>query len=89
MIANNTYSNEISSYWNLIKDVKDDIKIKLITLLSESLSRSVERHNPVVSDSTADFINSVYGAWHSPQSAEEFIEIISEGKTSKGPVSFD
>lgn len=89
MIVNNTYSNEISSYWNLIKDVKDDIKIKLITLLSESLSRSSERRSIVVSDSTADFVRNVYGAWQSPQSAEEFINTINEGKSCKDPVSFD
>ena len=89
MIANNAHSNEISGYWNLIKDVKGDIKIRLITLLSQSLSRSVERHDIYFSDSTIDFIKSVYGAWHSSQSAEEFIEMITEGKSCKNPVSFD
>lgn len=89
MIANNTYSKEISNYWNLIKDVKDDIKIRLITLLSESLSHSIERRDNTVSDSTADFIKNVYGTWHSPQTAEEFIEMISDAKTCKDPVSFD
>lgn len=89
MIANTTHSAEISTYWNLIKDVKDDIKIRLITLLSESLSHSSERNGKIVSDRTADFINNVYGAWKSPETAEEMISIISEGKSCKEPISFE
>lgn len=88
MIANNTIS-ETNTYWNIIKDVKDEVKLRLITLLSESLTRSVKEKETVVSDRTADFLKNVYGSWKGPESAEEIIAIINDNKSCKNPVSFD
>lgn len=89
MIATNHNNAEITSYWNLIKDVKDDIKIRLITLLSESLSRSLVREHNEVSARTNEFIDNIYGSLKGPDTAEELIAIINENKSCKAPVSFD
>lgn len=88
MIANNT-TLETNTYWNIIKDVKDEVKLRLITLLSESLTRSVREKETVVSDRTADFLKNVYGSWKGPETAEEIIAVINDSKSCKNPVSFD
>lgn len=91
MIANNPYAVETSTYWNLIKDVKDEIKIRLITLLSESLTNTLTVKVPVKDkdEATEAFIKKYYGAWKGSESADDIIAKISEGKTCKDPVSFD
>lgn len=91
MMSENTYSAETSNYWNIIKDVKDEIKIRLITLLSESLANSLTVKTPAKGkeDDTEKFIKKYYGVWQSQQTPEEIMDIIKEGRTSKDPVSFD
>lgn len=87
MIHTNSNIIETSTYWDIIKDVKDEVKIRLITLLSESLSRSVE--NKKRCDRTEDFITKFYGAWKDSDSAEDIIQAINKNKSCKPPVSFD
>lgn len=89
MITTNPYTSETTTYWNIIKNVKDEVKIRLITLLSESLSRSVERDETIDKNHTDEFIAKFYGAWKDSESAEDIIASINSGKTSKNPVSFD
>lgn len=89
MIKTNPYTSETTTYWNIIKNVKDEVKIRLITLLSESLSRSVERTETINKNRTNEFIKKFYGAWKGSETAEDIIAAINSGKTSKDPVSFD
>lgn len=88
MITTNPYTGETTTYWNMIKDVRDEVKIRLITLLSESLSRSAESSRNS-SNYTEKFLMKTYGAWTGDGSDEEIIARINEGKTSKDPVSFN
>lgn len=71
MITTNPYTSETTTYWNIIKDVKDEVKIRLITLLSESLSRSVERTETIDKNRTNEFIEKFYGAWKGSETAED------------------
>lgn len=91
MVTGNTYNAETSVYWNLIKDVKDEIKIRLITLLSESLTNTLTVRMPSKDkdEATEKFLNKYYGAWKGSEPTEVIIERINEGKTSKPPVSFN
>lgn len=76
-------------YWNLIKDVSDEIKLELITLLSQSLlsRRSKSENSDKVK--TKEFLNRFYGAWQGDENADSLIEIIRDGRKSKDPISFD
>lgn len=78
---------ETAAYWNLIKDVKDEVKIRLIMLLSKSLANSA-RHVDSGMDETDSFIKKFYGAWKGPETAEEIIATINEGKSCGDPVQF-
>lgn len=60
-------------YWNLLKGLSSDIKVKLINRLSESLVRKEEKSN----DSAMSF----YGAWNDDERSAE--EIIDEIRTSR------
>jgi len=85
----NPYAIETATYWNMIKDVRDEVKIRLITLLSESLSDSAENNRDATGNRTDKFLMKTYGAWTGDGTAEAIIAGINEGKTCKGPVSFD
>ncbi|MBD5355828.1 MAG: hypothetical protein HDR88_02325 [Bacteroides sp.] len=85
MISTNSYEEEVNSYWDLIKNLKSEVKLRLITLLSQSLSRSMDKaHSP-----NDEFINKIYGACDDDHSTEEILRDINEHKTCKTPISFD
>lgn len=77
---------EVSKLWNIIKDTTNDIKLKLITLLSESI---IEKSNTMeTADSISEtdiFLKKFYGAWESNLSAEQLIHAIKENKSCKEP----
>lgn len=57
-------------------------------IVNNTYSKEISE-NSTDSDRTTNFINNVYGAWKSPETAEELISVISEGKSCKDPISFD
>lgn len=85
MISTNSYEEEVNSYWDLIKNLKSEVKLRLITLLSQSLSRSMDKTH----SSDDEFLNKIYGAWDDDRSTEEILRDINEHKTCKTPISFD
>lgn len=85
MISTNSYEEEVNSYWNLIKNLKSEVKLHLITLLSQSLSRSMDKAH----SSDDEFLNKIYGAWDDDRPTEEILRDINEHKTCKTPISFD
>ncbi len=66
-------ANVIDSYWELLRDLSMDIKLKLISKLSNSILEGKTKD-----DTTASLADKFYGAWKDNKSAEELIEIIHE-----------
>lgn len=90
MATSTHYSIETSTYWNLIKNVSYEVKIRLITLLSESLlTEAVDMPQEHGSDKTNKFLKKFYGSWRDGESAEEIIRKINDRRSSKEPISFD
>lgn len=90
MATSTHYSIETSTYWNLIKNVSDEVKIRLITLLSESLlTEAVDKSKVHGSDKTDKFLKKFYGSWRDGDSTEDIINKINDRKSSKEPISFD
>ncbi len=83
----NPYIAETNIYWNMLKNVRNEVKIRLITLLSQSITE-VETSTDT-SDDTKIFLSKFSGAWKGSDSAEEIISVINDGRNSKNPVSFD
>ena len=84
-----TYNDETFIYWNLIKNVSKEVKLRLITLLSQSLTNDSEKPKKTDKKATEDFIAKYCGAWTGDATAEDIIDIIQRGKTCKDPISFD
>lgn len=64
-------SFSIDTYWDMLKDLSTDIKLKLIARLSNSI---VE--NKVEEDSNELLADRFYGVWKDDKSAEELINEI-------------
>ncbi|MDE6336013.1 MAG: hypothetical protein K2L34_05545 [Muribaculaceae bacterium] len=82
----NTHIEDIPLSWPLIKNVSDEEKIRLITLLSQSLSQKSRRSDKAV---TRQFLDKYYGAWKGAATAEEVIDAIRSDRTYREPISFD
>ncbi len=63
----------IDSYWELLRDLSMDLKLKLISKLSNSILEGKTKD-----DATTRLADRFYGAWKDDKSAEELIEIIHE-----------
>lgn len=63
------YNSNISMYWNIIKNLNSDMKLDLISRLSESLRKKKN----LAADNAAD---KFYGAWEDDKSADELAEEI-------------
>lgn len=87
MSSNATSIRIADTYWNFLKNLNSDIKIRLIEKLSASLKNSSTFNSQ--ENRTEEFIRKFNGAWTGDESAEEIIKNISELKSSKEPVSFD
>lgn len=87
----NTYSMnaEAEGYWKLLKNVRSEVKLRLITLLSQSVIDETANHRANSTDDTKDFIARFSGAWHGDDTAENIITVIHEGRQCKNPISFD
>ncbi len=89
MITLKSYTPEVATYWNLIKDVKAEVKVRLISMLSESLLTSAKPSVTAADGRTRAFVDRFYGAWHSDKPAEDIIATINRDKSSAAPISFD
>ena len=89
MSRTNTYCVETDAYWNLIKNAADEVKLRLITLLSQSLTTNARKSMHSDKEETERFLSKYCGAWHGNESAEEIIGVIKSVRSCKEPISFD
>lgn len=74
------------TYWEMLKSLNDDIKLRLVTRLTASVvaGKTVQR------DKTEEMIKKHLGVWKDKRSAEMIIKDMYEGRKSiKEPLSFD
>lgn len=65
-----------NSYWELLKSLSDDVKLRLATRLTASVVKSKEEP----ANQTEEMLDKYCGAWTGEQTAEEIIENISLGR---------
>lgn len=66
--------NITDSYWDLLKNLNKDIKLKLIAKLTDSLLNEEKTKAP------ANLADKYYGAWKDDSSAEELIDKIRDSR---------
>lgn len=81
-IAVNT---ELNRYWGYIQNASDEIKLKLISMLSLSIADKENRSNL----QEYDDIRSIFGLWTGNESAEKIIANIKSHPSIKNPPVFD
>lgn len=89
MQTTNTYKEETATYWSLLKNLSDEVKLRLITLLSQSMTRNTKKKTKSDKEATKEFLSEFYGAWEGDKTAEEIIAEIRSNRTYRNPVSFD
>lgn len=77
------YSPNVDTYWNLIKNLDADMKIDLISLLSDSIRK---KEKPAANN-TADrfygaWIDEFAGRWEDDRTTEQIVSDIREARTS-------
>lgn len=75
-VTPNIEYSESSKYWNLLKDLSEDVKIELISKLSTSLLKKREQEN------IPNWASEFSGAWKDSRTAEEIIEDVRNARTS-------
>lgn len=74
------------TYWEMLKSLNDDIKLRLATRLTASVVAGKEARK----DTTEEMIKKHVGSWKDERSAEEIIKDIYTGRNStKAPLNFD
>lgn len=74
------------TYWEMLKSLSDDIKLRLAT----RLTASVITGKKVRKDKTEEMIEKHLGAWKDERSAEEIVkDLYAERQSIKKPLSFD
>lgn len=85
MATTDIHKKQTSIYWRLLRNLSDEVKIGLISLLSKSL-----RKKPAEASDTTDlFLEKFYGKWKGNASADEVISAIYETRSSRDPMSFE
>ncbi|MCH5240612.1 MAG: hypothetical protein J1F38_10345 [Muribaculaceae bacterium] len=87
MIVAKPNESLVQGYWNSIKNAPSEIKLKLISLLTESLVDVLSDNENINDKKSLSLLHEVCGSWEGPESAEELIEIIREKRTSRPPLS--
>ena len=77
----------VEGYWNSIKNAPSEIKLKLISLLTESLTEVLTSNLKNNDNESLSLLHEVCGSWQGSESPEELIEIIREKRTSRPPVA--
>lgn len=79
---------KINQYWSFIKDAPTEVKLRLITLLSESLAEMTSRLTlKKEEDQKLKLLNEITGSWKGPESPEEIIHLIRENRSCKPPIN--
>lgn len=74
------------TYWEILKSLNDDIKLRLATRLTASVVASKKADR----DNTEEMIKKHVGKWKDDRSAEEIIKDIYSGRNgTKAPLNFD
>lgn len=74
------------TYWEMLKSLNDDIKLRLATRLTASVVAGKEARK----DTTEEMIMKHVGSWKDDRSAEEIIKDIYAGRSSiKAPLNLD
>ena len=69
-------SPDISIYWNMLKNLNEDIKLELISKLSASLLASNKK------EQAENWASIFSGAWEDSRDAEEIVSDIRNARTS-------
>lgn len=93
MATTYSYKLEAESYWRLLKNTSNEVKLRLITLLSQSMTENSDKNSSIIDNSdqkrTDRFIAKFAGAWKGDETAERIVEVIKDGRTCREPISFD
>lgn len=74
------------TYWEMLKSLNDDIKLRLATRLTASVIAGKDARK----DRTDEMIEKHLGKWKDERSAEDIIKDIYAGRNSiKAPLNFD
>lgn len=73
-IALNTNRQAALTYWQNLKDLRQDVKLELIALLASSLTNTPKK------EETKEWANKYCGAWKDDKSAEELTKEIRESR---------
>jgi len=69
-------SPNISIYWNMLKNLNEEVKLELISKLSASLLNSKQK------EQTENWASSFSGAWEDSRDAEDIISDIRNVRTN-------
>ena len=72
MITAKLNDSLIQGYWNSVKNAPSEIKLKLISLLAESLAEVLSSDN-INNKNSLSLLYEICGSWDGPESAEELI----------------
>lgn len=73
------------TYWNMLKDASDTVKIELISLISGSMIRKERLSSSV---ETRNMLAKYAGMWGEDESADEIMTTIRENRTIREPIIF-
>lgn len=79
---------EVDSYWRIIKDASNEVKLRLISMLSESMTTHSE-FSGRDTDKTEVFLSKYAGAWAGDESADEIISTLRSNRSIRKPISLD
>ena len=78
----------IDAYWNMLRSLNNEMKLKLATHLTASVVEKVERTEVSVSEHTRQMLDKFYGAWEGDESAEQIIATMKENNSVREPLEF-
>lgn len=75
-----------NSYWNMLKSLSNDVKLRLAARLTESVINSKEESE----SRTAEMLDKYSGAWSDSRNTDEIVRDIYESRYSSGkePLKF-
>ena len=84
-------NSELAYYWSLIEKAGDEIKIRLINLLSESIvnKSSFNEIDYNMEEKKKEILKKCCGGWSGSESPEEIISTIKSDLSCKEPPEFD
>lgn len=72
------------TYWNMLKDASDTVKIELISLISRSM---IHKDAPAPSAETRNMLAKYAGMWGGEESTDEIMATIRENRTIREPIT--